>query len=232
MIQVRKAEIRGHANFGWLDSWHTFSFGQYHEPARMGVGALRVINDDTVAPGKGFPRHGHEDMEIVTYVLEGAREHQDSLGNKGKIRAGEVQRMRAGTGIEHSEYNASDIAPVHFLQIWICPDQRGLEPGYEQSSVAPNLMAGRFHLIASSRPRPDAVHIHQDAAIYAAILKAGESSDLPIPADRRAYLQLASGEAVIGNYPLRQGDGAALVDERNLHLDTATGAEVLVFVLT
>ena len=231
MINIRKADSRGHANFGWLDSWHSFSFGSYYDPAHMGFGTLRVINDDTVAPGAGFPRHGHEDMEIVTYVLEGALEHQDSLGNKGLIRAGDVQRMRAGTGIEHSEYNASATAPVHFLQIWIRPDENGLQPGYEQISVEPGEKAARFRLLASPKPQPDAVHIHQDAAIYAAAFEPGNSATLPIAPGRRAYLQVARGEVRLKGYPLKHGDGAMLVGEESLHLETASGGEVLVFDL-
>lgn len=231
MIQIRKADTRGHANFGWLDSWHSFSFGGYYDPAHMGFGALRVINDDVVAPGAGFPRHDHQDMEIVTYVLEGALEHQDSLGNKGLIRAGEVQRMRAGTGIEHSEYNASAAEPVHFLQIWITPDQHGLEPGYEQISLEPGEKANRFHLIASSTPQPGAVHIHQDAAIYAAEFKPGDSAEMPLAQGRRAYLQVAQGEVRLKGYPLKQGDGAMLVGEQSLRLDANVAAEVLVFDL-
>lgn len=231
MIQVRKAETRGHANFGWLDSWHTFSFGQYYDPAHMGVGALRVINDDTVAPGQGFARHGHEDMEIVTYVLAGALEHRDSLGNTGVIRAGDVQRMRAGTGIEHSEYNASTTEPVHFLQIWIRPDTNGLEPGYEQITIDPATKAGQFRLIAAGEPQPGAVHIHQDAAIHAVVLKAGESAELPIPPGRRAYLQVASGAVLLKDFPLGQGDGALLTHESNVHLGTTAGGEALLFIL-
>jgi redox-sensitive bicupin YhaK (pirin superfamily) len=231
MIRIRKAESRGRTHLDWLDSWHSFSFGHYYDRAYMGLGALRVINDDVIAPGAGFPRHGHENMEIVTYVLEGALEHRDSLGNSGVIRAGDVQRMRAGTGIEHSEYNASATEAVHMLQIWIRPDENGLEPGYEQISLGPALKAGRFHLIASATPQAGAVHIHQDAAIYAAALKPGESSDLPLAQGRCAYLQVAQGEVRLRDYPLKQGDGAMLIAEPCLHLDSPAGGEVLVFDL-
>lgn len=231
MIQIRKADSRGHATFDWLDSWHSFSFGRYYHPAHMGFGALRVINEDVIAPGAGFPRHGHENMEIVTYVLEGALQHEDSLGNKGIIRAGDVQRMRAGAGIEHSEYNASATEAVRLLQIWIKPDQNGLEPGYEQISLEPGEKAGRFHLIASPKPQAGAVHIQQDAAIYAAVLKPGESADLALAQGRRAYLQVAQGEVRLRDYPLTQGDGAMLVGEQSLHLDASAAAEVLVFDL-
>ena len=231
MISIRKAGSRGRTQLDWLDSWHSFSFGHYYDRAQMGFGALRVINDDTVAPAGGFPRHGHEDMEIVTYVLEGALEHRDSLGNTGVIRAGDVQRMRAGTGIEHSEYNASATQAVRFLQIWIRPDERGLAPGYEQISLDPAAKAGRFQRIGSAAPLPGAVHIHQDVAIYAAALGAGESAELALADGRRAYVQVARGGVRLRNYPLAQGDGVMLVGEESLHLESATGGEVLVFDL-
>jgi redox-sensitive bicupin YhaK (pirin superfamily) len=231
MIGIRKAQTRGHTELDWLDSWHSFSFGHYYDRAYMGFGALRVINEDTVVPGAGFPRHGHEDMEIVTYVLEGVLQHRDSLGNSGVIRAGDVQRMRAGTGLEHSEYNASAVEPVHFLQIWIKPDEHGLAPGYEQVSPDPASKPGHFRVIASATPRPGAVHIHQDATIYAAALNPGESAQLPLRQGRRAYLQVVRGELRLGNYALEQGDGVVLVGEESLRLETAAGGEMLVFDL-
>lgn len=231
MIRIRKAESRGHTQLGWLESWHSFSFGHYYDPAFMGYGVLRVLNDDIIVPDAGFSRHGHENMEIVTYVLEGALEHRDSLGNSGVIRASDVQRMRAGPGIEHSKYNASAAEPVHFLQIWIRPNENGLEPGYEQISVTPGEKAGKFHLIAAAKPQLGAVHIHQDAAIYTAALKPGESADLPLAHGRRVYLQVAQGEVRLRNYPLKQGDGAMLMGEESLHLDTVLGGVVLVFDL-
>lgn len=231
MITVRPAQTRGHANFGWLDTWHTFSFGQYYDPQYLGFGALRVINDDRIAAGAGFPMHGHEDMEIVTYVMEGALEHRDSLGNHGVIEAGEVQRMRAGTGIRHSEYNASASEGIHLLQIWILPDEKGLEPGYRQIRLDPQGRAGRFQLIASQDGRDGSVDIHQDAAIYAARLDAGDSIMFAVTAGRRAYLQVATGNLSMNGYPLKEGDGAAITGEDQLNLTTGHSAEILLFDL-
>lgn len=231
MITIRPAQTRGHANFGWLDTWHTFSFGQYYDPQYLGFGSLRVINDDRIAAGAGFPMHGHEDMEIVTYVMEGALEHRDSLGNQGVITAGEVQRMRAGTGIRHSEYNASATDGIHLLQIWIMPDQKGLEPSYKQIRLDPLGRSGRFQLIASPDGRDGSVDIHQDASIYAAQLNPGDSIDFPVKPSRRAYLQVATGSASLNGHPLQEGDGAAITGEDQLKLETGHPAEILLFDL-
>jgi quercetin 2,3-dioxygenase len=231
MIQVRKAQTRGHANFGWLDTWHTFSFGQYYDPQYMGFGALRVINDDRIAPGTGFPMHGHEDMEIITYVMEGALEHRDSLDNQGVIRAGEVQRMRAGTGIRHSERNASATGWTHLLQIWIMPDQKGLEPGYRQIKLDPQGRAGRLQLIASPDGRDGSVDIHQNASIYAAQLRPGDIITWPVAKEQRAYLQVASGSLTLNDYPFAEGDGAAVSGEAMLKLTAQQPAEILLFEL-
>jgi quercetin 2,3-dioxygenase len=235
MIRIRQAHSRGHASFGWLDTWHTFSFGQYYDPAYQGFGTLRVINDDRIAAGAGFPMHGHEDMEIVTYVVEGALEHRDSLNNHGVIKAGEVQRMRAGTGIRHSEYNASSVDGVHLLQIWILPDEKGLEPGYRQIRPDPAGQAGRFQLVASPDGREDSVDIHQDASIYAARLARGDKILQPLPQGRKAYLQIVRGSLLLNDQLLHAGDGAAITGENHLSLaalENATEyAEVLLFDL-
>lgn len=231
MLEVRKSHERGHANHGWLDSYHTFSFSDYHDPRWMGFGPLRVINDDRIAPGGGFPTHSHRDMEIVTYVLEGTLQHKDSLGNGGTIVPGEVQRMRAGRGIAHSEYNASNEAPVHLLQIWIEPDTQNLEPGYEQKAFDPAEMRGRFRVIASDDGREGSVTIHQNAAIYAAKLAPGEQATLPLQADRRAWLHVASGRVQVKGYTLEAGDSVALVRESELTLLGLEAAEVLLFDL-
>lgn len=231
MITLRPAHSRGHASLEWLDTWHTFSFGQYYDPEHMGFGALRVINDDRIAPGGGFPMHSHEDMEIVTYVMQGALEHRDSLGNQGVIKAGEIQRMRAGTGIRHSEYNASATDGVHLLQIWILPDRKGLEPGYHQISPDMKERQGRFQLIAAPDGRESSVDIHQDASIYAAVLSAGDIITHPIPSGRHAYLQIAQGNLSLNDQPMREGDGAAISGEPIITLSTTDRAEVLLFDL-
>ena len=231
MLEVRKSHERGHANHGWLDSYHTFSFSDYHDPRWMGFGPLRVINDDRIAPGGGFPTHSHRDMEIVTYVLEGTLQHQDSLGNGGTIVPGEVQRMRAGHGIAHSEYNASGTAPVHLLQIWIEPDTKNLEPGYEQKAFDPAEMRGHFRVVASNDGHDGSVTIHQNAAIYAAKLAPGEQTTMPLQTERRAWLHVASGRVQIKGYTLEAGDSVALVQESELTLDGLEAAEVLLFEL-
>lgn len=231
MIQVRKAQTRGHASFGWLDTWHPFSFGQYYDPQYMGFGALRVINDDRIAPAAGFPMHGHEDMEIITYVMEGALEHRDSLGNQGVILAGEVQRMRAGTGIRHSEHNASATDWTHLLQIWILPDQKGLDPGYRQIKLDRQARQGRLQLIASPDGRDGSVDIHQNASIYAARLSPGDIISQPVAKEHRAYLQVASGSLTLNDYPLAEGDGAAIIGETILSLAAPQSAEILLFEL-
>lgn len=231
MLEVRKSHERGHANHGWLDSYHTFSFSDYHDPRWMGFGPLRVINDDRIAPGGGFPTHSHRDMEIVTYVLEGTLQHKDSLGNGGTIAPGEVQRMRAGRGIAHSEYNASNTAPVHLLQIWIEPDTPDLDPGYEQKAFDPAELQGRFRVVASSDGREGSVTLHQKAVIYAAKLGPGEQATQPLQADHRAWLHVARGRVQIKGYTLEAGDSVALVRESEITLQGLEAAEVLLFEL-
>jgi len=231
MLEIRKSHERGHANHGWLDSYHTFSFSDYHDPRWMGFGPLRVINDDRVAPSGGFPPHSHRDMEIVTYVLEGTLQHKDSLGNGGTIVPGEVQRMRAGRGIAHSEYNASTTTPVHLLQIWIEPDTQNLDPGYEQKAFNPAEMQGQFRVVASNDGREGSVTIHQNAAIYAAKIAPGEKASMPLAAGRRAWLHVARGRVQIKGYTLEAGDSVAMVHESELTLDGLESAEVLLFDL-
>jgi len=231
MLTVRKSSERGHANHGWLDSFHTFSFAGYRDPEWMGFGPLRVINEDRIAPGAGFPTHRHQDMEIVTWVLAGALEHKDSLGNGGVIRPGDVQRMRAGHGIAHSEYNASASEPVHLLQIWIEPDVHGLEPGYEQIAFAAESLQGRLRLIASSDGREGSVTIHQDAAIYAGRLAAGQRVSLELAPGRRAWLHIATGRIKLKGYPLEAGDAAAIRFESGIDIEALEASELVVFDL-
>jgi quercetin 2,3-dioxygenase len=229
MIKIRRAGERGHTQLSWLDSHHTFSFGEYHDPQHMGFGTLRVINDDRVAPGQGFGTHPHRDMEIVTYVLEGALEHRDSLGNGSVIRPGEVQRMSAGTGIRHSEFNASKGDTVHFLQIWILPEKSGLPPGYEQRAL-PAAAQGGLALAASRDGRNGSVTVHQDVALYAGQLE-GKTSVTHSVAGRRAWVHVARGALNLNGQALSEGDGAAIADERELVLHPKGSAEVLVFDL-
>lgn len=230
MHAIRKAEDRGHANFGWLDSRHTFSFGHYRDAGFMGFGPLRVINDDRVAPSGGFDTHPHADMEIISYVLEGALAHKDSLGTGSVIRPGDVQRMSAGTGIRHSEFNASDKESVHFLQIWIIPDTRGVAPSYEQINVPASEKEGAFRLIASKAGGEGVVGIHQDVNLYAAIVKDGETLNAPLKKDRLGWLHVASGEIRFGDTVLKEGDGVALAEEDGLTVaGTSAGAEILFF---
>ena len=231
MIQVRKSEARGHANHGWLDSHHTFSFADYHDPEHVQFSVLRVINEDRVAPGAGFPTHGHRDMEIVSYVLEGALEHKDSLGTGSVIRPGDVQRMSAGTGVRHSEYNASKSELVHFLQIWILPKTNGIAPGYEQKHFTPADLSGRLRLIASPDGNEGSVTIHQDARLYAAKLDGTMSVLHALPAGRCAYVHVARGSVVLNGTPLAAGDGARIENETQLRLEQGRDAEVLVFDL-
>lgn len=231
MIALRKAEDRGPTNLGWLDSRHSFSFGEYYDPAHMGFRSLRVINEDRVAPGGGFATHGHRDMEIVSYVLDGALEHKDSLGTGSTIRPGDVQRMTAGHGVMHSEFNASKEKPVHFLQIWIVPNAKGLAPSYEQKSFAAAEKDGKLKLVASRDGREDSVTIHQDAAIYAATLAAGAEIEFR-PKDARQYwLQMARGSLVLNGLDLAAGDGVAISEEPRLWLRGRDTAEFLLFDL-
>jgi len=233
MITIRRAEERGHADHGWLDTRHTFSFADYHDPAHMGFGDLRVINEDRVQPGAGFPTHGHRDMEIISYVLEGELAHRDSLGNGSTIRPGEVQRMSAGTGVRHSEMNASASQPVHFLQIWILPSQRGLAPGYEQRAFPSEERRGRLRLVASPDGRDGSVTVHQDARLSIALLADGERVRHELASGRRGWVHVARGELTVNGSRLRAGDGAAVEDEVALEIEgTSTpAAEVLVFDL-
>ena len=230
MLQLRKANDRGHANHGWLDSWHSFSFADYHDPKHMGFSVLRVINEDRVSPGAGFPTHPHRDMEILSYVLEGALEHKDSLGIGSVIRPGEVQRLSAGTGIRHSEFNHSQSEPLHFLQIWILPDRHGMKPGYEQKGIDPAELNGKMRLIASPDGRDGSETIQQNANVYAAHLNGDEVTQSLAPG-RRAWLQVARGTASINGVTLSAGDGAGLQDEPTLLLAAKASAEVLFFDL-
>lgn len=229
MIVVRDRDSRGGTKIGWLDSQHTFSFGDYHDPTQMGFRSLRVINEDRIIPGAGFGTHGHRDMEIVTYVLSGALEHKDSLGTGSVIRPGDVQRMSAGTGITHSEFNHSKNDPVHFLQIWILPERSGLDPGYAQKQFAAEKRPAGFRLICDRFGSDGAIIVHQDIRVYAADLAAGERLTHEIPTGRYAWLQLARGTVDLNGDALREGDGAAIRDETAIDLYTGTGAEILLF---
>ncbi len=231
MITIRTSEERGHANHGWLDSYHTFSFADYHDPAHVQFGSLRVINEDRVQPGQGFGSHGHRDMEILSYVLEGALEHKDSLGNGSIIRYGDVQRMSAGSGVTHSEFNASPSEGVHFLQIWILPERIGLEPGYEQQHFDTDAKRNRLCLVASPDGRKASVTIRQDACLYAAVLEDGGSVAHIIEPGRRAYVQVARGSALVNGRILQAGDGARFSEEPQVVLKGNPDGEVLVFDL-
>ncbi|HXX32725.1 MAG TPA: pirin family protein [Myxococcaceae bacterium] len=231
MITIRRAEDRGHANHGWLDTRHTFSFADYDDPDQMGFRALRVINEDRVQPGQGFGTHAHRDMEILSYVLEGALAHKDSIGTGSTIRPGDVQRMSAGTGVAHSEFNASKTEPVHFLQIWIHPERPGIRPGYEQKTFPEAEKRGRLRLVASRDGRDGSLTIHQDAAVYAGLLDAGERAELPLGKGRHAWVQAARGEVELDGQRLTAGDGAAVSGESALRLEGVRQGEVLVFDL-
>jgi redox-sensitive bicupin YhaK (pirin superfamily) len=231
MIQIRRSEERGHANHGWLETHHTFSFADYEDAAHMGFRSLRVINEDHVAPGEGFPPHGHRDMEILTYVLEGGLQHRDSMGNGSVIRPGDVQRMSAGTGVTHSEFNASKKEPVHLLQIWILPARRGIAPGYEEKHFSEAERQGRMRLIASPDAAEGSVTVHQDARVYAGLLAPGASVKHPLGPGRHAWVQVARGKVRLGNEPLSAGDGVAVSDQANLILTAESSAEVLLFDL-
>ncbi len=231
MITVRKAADRGGGDHGWLDTRHTFSFADYYDPAQMGFRGLRVINEDRVQPGRGFPTHGHRDMEILSYVLAGALEHEDSMGTGSVIRPGDVQRMSAGTGVMHSEFNPSRAEPVHFLQIWILPGTRGLDPSYEQKHFSEAEKRGRLRLIVSRDGRDGSVTIHHDASVYAAVLAPGERVALALADGRHAWVQVARGAVTLNGEALGAGDGAALSREPALTLVAVERAEVLVFEL-
>ena len=231
MITLRSANQRGRTAIDWLDSRHSFSFGDYYDPAHMGFRSLRVINDDRVAPAGGFGRHPHRNMEIVTYVLEGALEHRDSLGTGSVIRAGDVQRMTAGTGIYHSEFNPSEAEPVHFLQIWLLPEALNLRPGYEQRSAAELAAGGPLRLLTSRDGRDGSVTVHQDVDLFAARLGAGGAVTHRLRPGRGAWVQVTRGAVELNGRPLRAGDGAAVEDEAELRLTATEPAEALVFDL-
>jgi redox-sensitive bicupin YhaK (pirin superfamily) len=231
MIKIRKSEDRGHFNFGWLDTYHTFSFDQYYDPAHMHFRSLRVINEDRVAPGQGFPTHSHRDMEIITYILSGALAHRDSMGNGSVIRPGDVQRMTAGTGVSHSEYNPSDSEAVHLLQIWILPNARDLTPGYEEKTFTDEERRGKLRLIASENGGEGSVKIHQDARVYATLLDAGQRVSHELAADRYGWIQVARGSVRLNDVDLKAGDGAAASNEPVLKLSVIEAAEFLLFDL-
>ena len=231
MLTIRRAEQRGSANHGWLDTRHTFSFADYYDANHMGFRALRVINEDRVAPGRGFGTHGHRDMEIISYVLEGGLTHRDSMGNGSVIRPGEVQRMSAGTGVRHSEHNASQEQPVHFLQIWIVPSQRNLAPSYEQRAFAEAERAGALRLVVDPDGRDGALRINADARLYATSLDVGASVEHELSAGRHAWIQVARGVIEVDGQTLKAGDGAATSDAGRLVLSAIEPAEVLVFDL-
>jgi redox-sensitive bicupin YhaK (pirin superfamily) len=231
MIALRPAGERGHADHGWLNSWHSFSFAGYRDPAHMGFGPLRVINEDRVAAGAGFGTHGHRDMEIISYVLDGALAHRDSLGNGSVIRPGDVQRMSAGTGVMHSEFNHQTDATTHFLQIWIEPDQPGVQPGYEERRFEAADKRGRLRMIASPDGADGSVRIHQQARVYAGLFEGEESDELMIAPGRRAYVHLARGRLSVNGQTLHAGDAMKLTAEASVNVAQGEGAEVLVFDL-
>jgi redox-sensitive bicupin YhaK (pirin superfamily) len=231
MIVARPAAERGHFDHGWLDTRHTFSFAGYHDPAHMGFRALRVINEDRVAAGRGFGAHSHQDMEIVTYVLEGALEHADSMGNRSVIVPGDVQRMSAGTGITHSEFNPDPDRPVHFLQIWILPSRRGLPPGYEQKAIPPEEERGALRLIAARDGREGAVTIHQDVDLHACRLEPGQRVKAALASGRHAWLQVVAGRVQANGTALGPGDGAAVSGEPTLEIAALEPAHFLLFDL-
>jgi redox-sensitive bicupin YhaK (pirin superfamily) len=231
MIAIRKSVDRGYANHGWLEARHSFSFGDYYDPEHMGFGALRVINEDRVQAGKGFGTHGHRDMEIITYILDGALAHKDNIGNASTIRPGDVQRMSAGRGVTHSEFNPSNDAPTHLLQIWIEPNLRGVVPSYEEKHFERETRDGLLCLIASSDARDGSVKIHQDASVYATLLDGGQRITHALAAGRSAYVHLARGDAVVNGHPLSAGDALMAVGEGQIVLEQGRGAEALLFDL-
>jgi quercetin 2,3-dioxygenase len=232
MIELRRADERGHANHGWLESRHSFSFADYHDPAHMGFGALRVINEDRVQPGKGFGTHGHRDMEIISYVLEGALEHRDSMKNGSVIRPGDVQRMSAGKGVLHSEFNPSADERVHFLQIWIEPNVTGIPPSYEEKHFDAASKRGKLRLIAAPDGRDGAVLIHQDAYVYASLLNGAETVVHPIATGRQAYLFVARGQVSANGHALEAGDALEISAVERIELSAGKDAEVLLFDLS
>ena len=231
MFALRRAEERGHANYGWLDSYHTFSFGRFYDSQQMGISNLRVINDDTVAPGGGFGEHGHSDMEIISYVLDGALEHKDSMGNGSVIRPGDVQRMSAGTGVTHSEYNYSSFEPVHFLQIWLQPNAYGVEPSYDQKHFPLDDRRGRWVLLVSPDGRDGSIATRQDALMFGSLLASGETLEYRFGANRHGYLHVARGQLQVGDVTLKHGDGLKIQRQALLQLKGIEAAEILLFDL-
>lgn len=231
MIDVRRAEERGTANLGWLYSKHSFSFGHFFDPRFMGFSDLRVINEDRVEPGAGFDTHGHRDMEIISYVIDGALEHKDSIGTGSVIRPGEVQRMTAGTGIRHSEFNASKTDKVHFLQIWILPESEGLEPGYEQKEFPASEKQGKLRLVGSRDGRDGSVTIHQNVDLYSSLLSAGDTVTFSPDAGRKVWVQVVRGNLDLNDMALREGDGAAVAEETALTISSRDDSEFLLFDL-
>lgn len=231
MIQIRKANERGHFNHDWLDTYHTFSFGSYRDPEHMGFRSLRAMNEDSVQPGQGFGTHPHHDMEIVTYVLKGALEHKDSMGNGSVLRPGEFQRMTAGTGITHSEFNPSDTEFVHLYQIWLLPERKGLEPSYEQRAFSEDERRNRFRVVASRDGRDDSLTVYQDAAIFLSSIDAGKQVTHELKTDRHAWLQVLRGAVDLNGNPLVVGDGAAVSKEPELVVKSDSDSEVMLFDL-
>ncbi len=231
MLTIRPANERGHLDHGWLHSHHSFSFGGYYDPRHMGISNLRVINDDRVAPGRGFGTHGHKDMEIISYVLDGALEHKDSMGNGSVIRPGDVQRMSAGTGVAHSEYNHSASEPVHFLQIWLEPNKLGVEPAYDQQHFPAETRRNRLTLMVSPDGREGSIATHQDALIYGGLLGPSDRREHHLAPGRKGYLHVARGNVAVNDIILRDGDGLALEREETIRLECAETAEILLFDL-
>ncbi len=231
MISIRRSKERGHFDHGWLNTYHTFSFDQYYDPRYMGFRSLRVINEDFVAAGRGFPTHGHRDMEIITYILEGALKHQDSMGNGSVIRPGDVQRMTAGTGVRHSEQNASNNERVHLLQIWILPNAENLTPGYEQKAFSEEERRGQLRLIASNDGREGSVRLNQDVSLFASILDGGQEVERTMDPGRYGWIQIAKGSISVNGERAEQGDGAVIVGESSLTIRTEEPAEILLFDL-
>jgi redox-sensitive bicupin YhaK (pirin superfamily) len=231
MQTLRPANDRGHARLNWLESFHTFSFADYFDPRHMGIGNLRVINEDVIAPGGGFPTHGHKDMEIVTYLLDGALQHKDSMGNGSVIRPGDVQYMAAGSGVRHSEFNASDSEPAHLLQIWLMPDRTGVTPRYDQKHFSAEERRGRLALVVSPDGRDGSIATHQDGLIYASLLAEGQSVSQPLATGRQAYVHLARGEVRVNGETLTGGDALHVQGEREVNIEGAADAELLLFDL-
>lgn len=231
MKQIRAAESRGHANHGWLQSHHSFSFADYYDPEHMGVSILRVINDDHIAPSGGFPTHPHRDMEIVTYLMQGALEHRDSMGNGSVIRPGDIQRMSAGSGIRHSEFNPSDSEPTRLLQIWLLPNRQGISPGYAQQNFALQQRRGRLQLLVSPDGRDGSLSAQQDGLLYGTLLEQDQTLDHDLAPGRTAYVHLARGRAEINGEPLNEGDAITLTDETRIGMRGIEQAEILLFDL-